>query len=157
MMIAAGLQELLYVLYHNCMSLKGFDWFWIPALVNNILLWTATYNSFFQKIINMKTLMIIIIIMVSLTAILFMALSSCSKEDPRQWERWEVVDEGFNIGGCIDWSCVGSRSLQLDFCGDALKDAKAGNIIILSEDQCCKKTMTFKRFIRQVWAFQGRK
>jgi hypothetical protein len=96
----------------------------------------------------MKTLLINIIIMVSLAAILFMALSSCSKEDPPQCERWEVVDEGFNIGGCIDWSCAGSRTLQLDFCGNALKDAKAGNIIILSEDQCCKKTMTFKRFIR---------
>jgi len=82
--------------------------------------------------------------------IMLFTLSSCSKINLPQCEEWEVVIERFNIGGCIDWSCAGSRTLQLSYCGAALKDAKAGNTITTSEDQCCKKTLTFKRFIRKV-------
>ncbi len=85
---------------------------------------------------------------VLLAAILLLTFSACSKENPPQCEEWEIVDERFNIGGCNGYGCSGSRTLQLIFCGEALKDAKAGNTIILSEDQCCKKTRTFTRFIQ---------
>jgi hypothetical protein len=100
----------------------------------------------------MKKLLIHImtLIKVSLAAILLLAFSASSKENPHECEEWEVVIERFNIDGCIDWSCAGSRTLQLSYCGDALKDAKVGNTVILSEDQCCKKTLTFKRFIRKM-------
>jgi hypothetical protein len=94
-------------------------------------------------LINMKTGVKFL-----LAAILFLAVSSCSKENLPKCEKWEVTDEGVLLNGCIiDLGC-GTRTLQLDFCGDGLKDAKAGNTIILSEDQCCKKTRTFERFIR---------
>jgi hypothetical protein len=39
-------------------------------------------------------------------------------------EKWEVRDENYNNGGCIDWSCTGSHIWQLNFCGYALKDEK---------------------------------
>ena len=86
----------------------------------------------------------------SLAAIVLLTFSACSKENPPQCEEWEVTDARYNVGGCIDFSCAGSRTLQLSFCGDDLKDAKTGNTVIISEDQCCKKTRTFKRFIRKV-------
>jgi len=97
----------------------------------------------------MKTSLINIVTMISLSATLFLAVSSCSKENLPGCERWEVTDEHFT-GGCIDLSCSGSRTLQLDFCGEGLKDAKIDNTVILSEDQCCKRTRTFKRFIKKV-------
>ncbi len=89
----------------------------------------------------MKTLIIASIIVI---------FSSCSKENPPPCEEWEVVYEKNNIGGCNDLGCAGSRTLQLIFCGDALKDAKTGNTVITSEDQCCRKTMTFNRFVRKI-------
>ena len=85
-----------------------------------------------------------------LGAIMVFSFSACSKESPPECEEWEIVDERANIGGCIDFSCSGSRTLQLIFCGSSLKDAKAGNTIVTSQDQCCLKTRTFKRFIRKV-------
>ena len=96
----------------------------------------------------METLLnkMIAITKVSLVAILLLAFLACSKYNPPECEKWEVVDEGHNIGGCIDFGCVG-RTYQLFFCGDALENAKAGNTITLSEDQYCKKTRTFVRFI----------
>ena len=75
-------------------------------------------------------------------------IPSCSKISLPKCEEWEVTDAKFSMGGCIDWSCGGSRTLQLIFCADALNEAKAGNTVIISEDQCCKKTRTFVRFIR---------
>ncbi len=90
-------------------------------------------------------------ILIGLWVILIdLTFSTCSKEKPPACEEWEVEDAGFNVGACNTFSCVGSRTLQLIFCRDALKDAKAGNEIILSEDQCCIRTRTFKRFIRTV-------
>jgi hypothetical protein len=111
---------------------------------------TKTFHFAFYKKIEMKTSLINIMTMVSLSAILSLAVSSCSKENPPPCEEWEVEEERFNIGGCNNWGCAGSRTYQLSFCGDALKNANAGNIMILSEDQCCKKTLTFKRFIRKL-------
>lgn len=87
---------------------------------------------------------------VILTVSIILTFTSCTKEKEAQCEEWEVEYEKFNIGGCNDFSCSGSRTVQLIFCGSSLKDAKAGNIITTSEDQCCKKTMTFKRFIKKV-------
>jgi hypothetical protein len=80
-------------------------------------------------------------------AILLLTFSACSKESLPKCEKWEVQDEGSLKGGCfIDLGCE-SHTLQLSFCGDALKDAKAGNTITLSEDDCCKKTRTFVRIV----------
>jgi uncharacterized 2Fe-2S/4Fe-4S cluster protein (DUF4445 family) len=62
-------------------------------------------------------------------------------------EKWEVEDAAHTIGGCIDLSCGGKRTLYLNFCGSALTDAKEGNTIVLSEDNCCKRTRTFVRRI----------
>jgi len=96
----------------------------------------------------METLLnkIIAITKVSIAVILLLTISGCSKYNPPECEKWEVVDDGQVINGCIDFGCLG-RTYQLLFCGDALKDAKAGNTITLSEDQCCRKTRTFVRFI----------
>lgn len=91
---------------------------------------------------NRSSLTLLIII-----ANLVFYLLGCRKYNPPACEKWEVKDERFNVGGCIDWSCSGRNTLSLNFCGEALKDAKAGNTITLSEDNCCKKTRTFVRLI----------
>jgi hypothetical protein len=78
---------------------------------------------------------IIAITKVSMLFVLLLAFSACSKSKSSKCEKWEVVDEG--IMACADLSCIG-RTHQLSFCGDALKDAKVGNMITLSEDDCCK-------------------
>ena len=83
-----------------------------------------------------------------LAVILLLAISGCSKVSLPKCEEWEITDEKFSMGGCIDWSCGGRRTYQLTFCGSSLDNAKAGNTIVISEDQCCKKTRTFVRFIR---------
>ncbi|MGH2563002.1 MAG: hypothetical protein ACRDE5_00720, partial [Ginsengibacter sp.] len=78
--------------------------------------------------------------------------SSCTKQTT-DCEVWEVTygsPEGGTIGSCgIDLNCGDHRTLQLLFCGDRLKDAKAGNTIIINDDSCCTKTMTFNRFIKK--------
>lgn len=79
--------------------------------------------------------------------VLNFSFSSCTKEKSPKCEKWEVTYESFNIGGCIDFSCGGKRTVQLIFCDKALENAGPGKTIITSEDQCCKKTMTFIRFI----------
>lgn len=83
-----------------------------------------------------------------ITSMVF-TLFSC-KKTAAQCEEWEVTDEKFGNGGCIDLSCSGSRTLLLIFCGDDLKNAKAGNTITLSEDPCCKKTRTFNHFVKKI-------
>ena len=73
---------------------------------------------------------------------------SCSKDDSRKCELWEVKDQEHSTvsSSCgINWSCGGSRTLQLYFCDAALQDASVGNTVILSDDPCCKKTRTFIR------------
>ena len=82
---------------------------------------------------------------VSMLFILLLAFSACSKLKSLKCEKREVEDEG--IVSCVDWNCTGSQTHQLSFCGDELKDAKVGNTITLSEDDCCKKTRTFLRSI----------
>ena len=73
------------------------------------------------------------------------AVSSCSKYKPPECEKWEVKEEG--ALKCIaDFSCI-NRTRQLQFCGDALKDASAGNTIIIRDDDCCKVTRTFMRIV----------
>ena len=95
----------------------------------------------------MKNSLAIPMCTIATTSLLF--LSTCKKESLK-CEEWEVEDAKHNIGGCIDWSCAGSRSYHLIFCGESLKEARAGNTIVLSEDQCCKRTRTFIRFIQKV-------
>ncbi|MFT3746976.1 MAG: hypothetical protein QM768_01610 [Agriterribacter sp.] len=78
---------------------------------------------------------------------------TCTKSP--QCEEWEVKDEKYFKGnvtnGCFaDWSCTGSRTFTLTFCGESLRDARAGNTVILSKSQCCESTRTFIRFIRKV-------
>ncbi len=99
----------------------------------------------------MKTLLTntITIAEVILAAIFLLAFSACSKESSPKCEKWEVEDVGtiINNTGCgITLDC-GRKTLQLSFCGDDLKDASAGNTILLSEDDCCRKTRTFIRLI----------
>ena len=85
-----------------------------------------------------------------LAAIFILTFSACSKILPN-CEKWEVEDVGtaINTPGCgiIVWDC-GQKTLQLSFCGEALKDAIAGHTILLGEYDCCRKTRTFKRRIR---------
>ena len=79
---------------------------------------------------------------------LLIIINSCSKYDPPKCELWEVRDYEYSTGnsGCgIDWSCGGSRTMQLNFCGDALDDARVGNSIFINDETCCKKTRTFIR------------
>jgi hypothetical protein len=79
---------------------------------------------------------------------ILIAFSSCSKEGLPKCEKWEVQDEGVFKGGCvIDLDCGTSRTSQLLFCGDALKDARAGNTVTLRKDDCCEKTRTFIRIV----------
>ena len=79
--------------------------------------------------------------------IIFLFFTTCAKTS-LQCEKWEVKYENFSLNGCLDLSCAGSRTMQLNFCGDALKNAGVGNTEIISEDQCCKKTMTYMRLIK---------
>jgi hypothetical protein len=77
---------------------------------------------------------------------------SCTKES-HDCELWEVTYDSYGggtIGGCgINLNCSGSRTVQLIFCGDQLKDATANNTVTVSKDQCCVRTMTFNRFIKK--------
>lgn len=85
-----------------------------------------------------------------LAAIFLLAFSACSKEIMPKCEKWEVEDAGsfINNPGCGFYSDCGRKTLQLSFCGDALKDARAGNTILLGEYNCCRKTRTFIRLMR---------
>jgi hypothetical protein len=86
-------------------------------------------------------------IQILITLILLLAVTSCSKQSVK-CETWQIEDDGTLKEGCIlDFSC-GSKTLNLTFCGDELKNAKAGNTIILSEDDCCKKTRTFVKLVK---------
>ncbi|HEY0678870.1 MAG TPA: hypothetical protein VGD17_11325 [Chitinophagaceae bacterium] len=78
--------------------------------------------------------------------ILFLTLS-CKKIKPYNCQLWEVTDAKSNAGNCIDWSCAGIRTYNLYFCNDGLKDAIPGNVVVLSEDDCCRRTRTFNRRI----------
>lgn len=80
-----------------------------------------------------------VILNVSWVILIGLTFSTCSKEKPPACEEWEIEDARFNVGACNDLSCSGSRTLQLIFCRDALKDAKAGNEIILSERPMLQK------------------
>ncbi len=84
-----------------------------------------------------------------LISAMVLTLFSC-KKTAVQCEEWEVTEEKFGNGGCIDLSCTGDRTLQLIFCEASLKDAKTGNTITLSEDQCCKRTRTFNHFVKKI-------
>jgi len=94
-----------------------------------------------------STLPMIKVIKLLLIAMLLCVSRSCTKENSQKCEKWEVTYESFNIGACIDFSCGGRRTVQLFFCDKDLANARPGNTIIISQDQCCKKTMTFIRFI----------
>ncbi|RXK58490.1 hypothetical protein ESA94_17795 [Lacibacter luteus] len=89
----------------------------------------------------MKTQLIFLVILVG--------CSTCSKVNSnRNCEEWEVTDRKSYSGTGFDWSCAGSRTLQLVFCGDALKDASPGNTKIISSGECTT-TRTFNRFIKK--------
>ena len=88
------------------------------------------------------------IIKVSLLGITLLAFSACSKESIRKCQKWEVKDEGFVNQGCFFSLSCGTRTLQLTFCGDGLKDAYAGNTITIGDDGCCTHTRTFVRVIQ---------
>ena len=91
----------------------------------------------------MKGLKIVPIIMVLLL------YAGCIKDQNLKCEVWEVRDACVVTDPTyIDWRCSGSRTLQLAFCGASLNDAKAGNTIILRQDEHEKKTRTFIRFVR---------
>ena len=102
-----------------------------------------------MKIIFVKQSLLTRLLMAALT---LWGICSCTKTKT-DCELWEVMYEGTltgPVGTCsIDLSCSGSQTMQSTFCGDALQNAKEGNTITVSEDQCCKKTMTFKRLIRK--------
>ncbi len=85
-----------------------------------------------------------------LVIILFVFTFSSCKKVSSQCEEWEVTDERSGIGsGCvIDLGCGGSKTLNLVFCGDGLKDAKQGNTVVISDDGCCRLTRTFKHLVR---------
>ena len=72
-------------------------------------------------------------------------LTACGKFKDSDCELWEVTDREYSVSGCIDWSCGGSRTLELYFCGAARDSAFVGNTVILRDDQCCKKIRTFNR------------
>jgi len=97
--------------------------------------------------IEMKTLLnnLIAIIKLSLAILLLVAYLSCSKSSLPKCEKWEVKEEG-TLKCLIDFSCV-SRTRQILLCGDALKDASAGNIVIIRDDDCCRTTRTFIRIV----------
>ena len=80
--------------------------------------------------------------------IFLLAFSACSKEDIPKCQKWEVKDEGFINPDCIFSLGCGSRTLQLTFCGDGLKDAYAGNTVTIGNDGCCTLTRTFVRVIQ---------
>ena len=85
-----------------------------------------------------------------LAIILFIFTFSSCKKVSSQCEEWQVTDERSGMGsGCvIDLGCGGSKTLNLVFCGDGLKDAKPGNIVIISDDACCRVTRTFRHLVR---------
>lgn len=73
---------------------------------------------------------------------LLIIINSCSKYDPPKCELWEVRDYEYSTGnsGCgIDWSCGGSRTMQFNFCGDALDDARVGILFLLRMKLVVKK------------------
>ncbi|HEY5408066.1 MAG TPA: hypothetical protein VIJ92_13310 [Ginsengibacter sp.] len=81
-----------------------------------------------------------------LAIILFIFTFSSCKKVSNHCEEWEVTDEYSVYGNCF--FCDGNnRTLTLVFCGDGLKDAKAGNTIVMSDDGCCRFTRTFKRLV----------
>ncbi len=82
-----------------------------------------------------------------LLIILSFFLVTCVKVNQQKCEEWEVTDRKTYSGNGIDWSCSGSRTYQLVFCGDALKDASPGNTKVLGSGDCIT-TRTFVRFIK---------
>lgn len=102
----------------------------------------------------MKTILIKQFSMIKLlvSASIVFTFSSYTKQKV-ECELWEVTYNSHavgTIGSCIiNLNCGGPQTLQLLFCGDNLKNAKAGNTITINEDSCCTKTMTFNRFIRK--------
>ncbi len=80
-------------------------------------------------------------------ALIILIFSSCTKETKNHCEEWEVTDEYSIIGACT--FCGGTNTtLTQVFCGDSLKDAIAGNTIVLSDDGCCRLIRTFQHLIR---------
>ena len=93
----------------------------------------------------MKTLLSNIVGKSLLAAMISLAVSSCSKGNLPKCEKWEVKEEGA-LQCIFDLSCM-DRTRQLQFCGDALKDAFAGNSVIIRDDDCCTVTRTFVRIV----------
>ena len=75
-------------------------------------------------------------------------LATCTKTNKQKCEVWEVTDTKKYIGSGIDWACAGSRTYQLVFCGDGLKDASPGNKKVIGTGGDCETTRTFVRFIK---------
>ena len=97
------------------------------------------------KKIKMKTSLINVATELSLSAILFLAVSSCLKSNLPECEKWEVKEEGA-IRCWADFSCT-DKTRQIILCGDGLKDASAGNTVIIRDDDCCRLTRTFIRIV----------
>jgi len=83
-----------------------------------------------------------------LAVILFIFTFSSCKKVSNHCEEWAVTDEPVAYGSCISDICGGGGTFKLVFCGDGLKDAKAGNTVVISDDGCCRLTRTFKRLVR---------
>ena len=82
-----------------------------------------------------------------MAAIILLTFTACSKY-VSECEEWEVEHMEFITGACfISLGCGGNDTRQMFICGEALKDAKPGNSIILRENQCCRYT---RRFIRKL-------
>ena len=96
----------------------------------------------------MKTLLIyvMVIIKVSLAAILLLAFSACSKDNPPRCEKWEVEDEVAYYFVCTITGGCHQGTLQVGVCDDDLKAARAGNKIQIRES-CCMMTRTFVRVV----------
>ena len=68
---------------------------------------------------------------------------SCKKTD--RCETWEVSDICTETGSCYYLGCNNRNgSFQKTFCGEGLKNARTGNIIII-EGGCTTITRTFIR------------
>ena len=75
--------------------------------------------------------------------IIFFFQLSCKKTD--RCETWEVSDSCTETGSCYYLGCNNrSGTFQKGFCGEGLKDARAGNTIII-EGGCTTITRTFIR------------
>jgi hypothetical protein len=123
----------------------------VSMIFSNRQLNKASLHFFhYTKILKMKTLLKNAkrVTVTSLLIVCLLVFSSCSKESIPKCEKWEVEDVGHFKDGCLfSFSCR-ERTLQLSFCGDGLKEAKAGNTITIGGSDCCKTTRTFIRKVQ---------